>query len=125
MLDLNRCRRLLPTTAHSVSDAALDALLTQLMTIAEVGSEPLNFIRGTTHPETESKTAPKRNRTRKSRSLSFRQLLMAVPQRDRETVIERAAILEYDGSLERKVAENIALSEWGQRRLEEGKKDAD
>jgi hypothetical protein len=116
LFDLERYRQFLPTTARSISEADLEALLTQMVTVARVGLERLNVVSGVDSSKPNPKSTPKTRRLRRARRLSFRELIRGIPPPDRYVVTERAAILEIDGGLERTIAEDLALSEWGNRR---------
>lgn len=48
-------------------------------------------------------------------SLTFEECLTYIPAREREAVLERAAIMEYQGNLPREQAELNALLDWKRR----------
>ncbi len=49
--------------------------------------------------------------------MSFEDALKYIPAKEREAVIERAAIIEMDGNLPRETAEWNALLDWKRRRV--------
>jgi hypothetical protein len=44
-------------------------------------------------------------------------LASAIPELDRELILERAAIMEFEGGLDRQAAEDLALSDCRRRRM--------
>jgi hypothetical protein len=59
---------------------------------------------------TATKPAPSRQ------TLSFEECLACIPARDREAVIERAAIMEFEGGQTKAAAETNALLDWKRRK---------
>ena len=123
MLVLETCRKLLPPSARPVPGDELESLRDQMVVLAQIAIECLNEIRGAGTPK--PKVLPRNARKVKVRERSFQELMQSVPGSDRELIIERAAILEFEGGLTRKTAEDLALSEWAEQRLLSSKSEVD
>lgn len=95
MLTLQRCRSLLGIDCK-LTDAELEQLRQELYAYADIALESFRA----------SKT-PRVGPIVES-------CLDAIPDDERETVAERAAILEYEGNLKKPEAERQAFGEWVQ-----------
>jgi hypothetical protein len=122
MLVLESCRKLLPPTARPISADELESLRDQMVVLAQIAFESINEIRGAGTPK--PKVSPGKARVG-AHQRSFQELIRSVPGSDRELIIERAAILEFEGGLSRKTAEDLALSEWAEQKLQSSKSEVD
>jgi hypothetical protein len=123
MLVLETCRKLLPPTARPISADELESLRDQMVVLAQIAFESVNEIRGAGTPK--PKVSPRKARAVGAHQRSFQELIRSVPGSDQELIIERAAILEFEGGLSRKTAEDLALSEWAEQKLQSSKSEVD
>lgn len=99
MLSLQRCREILGSSCPA-TDAEIELLRDQLMAIADVALEL------------------GRERLGAGASITFHQKLKFVSSKQEEEIVERAAIREFDGGLQRTEAEEAALQEWVRMQLD-------
>ena len=109
MLTLQGCRQLLHEQP-ALTDADVGAVRDQLYTCARIAVEAfLDSRRGDAARTTEGKTsvAPAVDGVR--RESRFRDAVALLPPGERVAVLERAAIIEFDGGVERDQAERHAV----------------
>lgn len=87
MLSLQNCRKLLTGECEEVGDSELMLVRDQLYDLARLTLE--QFV---------------------NRRASFNSVLESFGQSEKEVIEERAAIMEFEGNLEREAAERIAIS---------------
>lgn len=92
MLSLDNCRRLLDEDGEALNDADLATLRDQLYSLASLVLERY------------SRSECKNNAT-------FKDALAVFGPSERETIEERAAVIEFEGKLEREIAERTAISQ--------------
>lgn len=88
MLSLQTCRKLLTGECEEVEDTQLTVVRDQLYELARLTLKQFE-----------------------NRRASFNSVLGAFGQSEKEVIEERAAVLEFEGNLEREVAERIAVSQ--------------
>lgn len=92
MLSLDHCRTLLGRDSEELDDADLATLRDQLYSLATLSVERFSRIEG-------------------EESATFKDALALFEQSERETIEERAAVIEFDGKLKREIAERSAISQ--------------
>jgi hypothetical protein len=106
MLSLNKCRSILGPACR-LTDSELEELRHLHYALADVISEAYLNKRvraNLTTPLTRTQPIPCQNER-----FSFEKELKKLAMTERDWVIERAGIMEIDGGLDRKEAENMAL----------------
>lgn len=102
MLSLLKCREILGNDCPQ-SDDELKLLLDQMYVMAGVICDA--FVKNVEIPVTESQNAP-----------CFQAAISLLPEEERENLEERAAINEFEGGLDRDLAERTAFSDhWRQK----------
>ena len=115
MLSLKQCRQHLPAKLQSMSDEELERLRDSLAALASVALGSFGQLRSTDsstsahHDGKPSRPVPG--------TQTLEDLVSDIPNPDRELILERAAIIEFDAGLDRQAAEDVALSEWRHRRM--------
>lgn len=92
MLSLDNCRTLLDREGEELNDADLATVRDQLYSLATLTVEVFSRIES-------------------QQDASFRDALALFRKSDRETIEERAAVMEFEGKLEREIAEKSAISQ--------------
>lgn len=92
MLSLDDCRTLLNRDGEELNDADLADLRDQLYSLASL-------------------TVERFSRIECKEGATFKDALALFGQSERETIEERAAVIEFEGKLEREVAERSAISQ--------------
>jgi len=98
VLSLRRCREILGSSCPA-ADSELELLRDQLMAIADIALEMGREKLGTGTAST------------------FHETLELIPREQQEEIVERAAIMEFDGGLRRGEAEEAALQKWARAQL--------
>jgi hypothetical protein len=104
---LQKCRSLLGTDCK-LTDAELEQLRHELYVVAEVAISDFCVTR-------------KAGSSNGSKAQSVSSCLSAIPEPERHTVEERAAILEFEAHLRKPEAERQAFGEWAQSKRPPGK----
>jgi hypothetical protein len=110
MLTVKQCRQHLPPELRSMPDEEVERLRDALAALASVALESLQE---SGSPETFRPVHGSGELSQKLVKQKYRDLTTAVAEYERELILERAAIMEFDGGLEREAAEDLALSDWG------------
>ena len=92
MLSLDNCRTLLDRDGEELYDADLTTLRDQLYSLASLAVDRFSKIQ----------CKP---------SVTFKDAVALFEQSERETIEERAAVIEFEGNLEREIAERRAISQ--------------
>jgi hypothetical protein len=92
MLSLDNCRTLLDRDGEELNDADLATLREQLYSLATLTVEVFS-------------------RSESQQDASFKDALALFGKSERETIEERAAVMEFEGKLEREIAERSAISQ--------------
>jgi hypothetical protein len=91
MLSLDNCRDLLGCDGEELDAADLESIRDQLYSVARLTLE--------------------RSPTSSGQESTFKDALTFFPQLERESIEERAAVIEFEGKLRREVAEKSAISQ--------------
>lgn len=108
MLSLERCRKVLGSGC-ALSDAELERLRDQLYAVADAATTAFmenRHMADTQPPHAERARAPDGSQP----VAGFDTALTLVPEEGRDAMEERAAIMEYDGELDRETAELESFS---------------
>ena len=93
MLSLENCRSLLSSDSEALENRDLELLRDQLYCLARLSVEAFSNV----GDEKQSST--------------FHDALTLLDQSERESIAERAAVIEFDGKVARETAERIAVSQ--------------
>jgi hypothetical protein len=93
MLSLDNCRSLLNSHSEEPDDADLESLRDQFYCIARLGLEVFARV------------------GREKDASAFHDALTSFEQSERESIEERAALIEFEGKIDRERAERIAISQ--------------
>ena len=94
MLSLENCRGLLSSDSEeALEDRDLELLRDQLYCLARLSVEAFSAVGNENHSST------------------FHDALTSFEQSERESIAERAAVIEFDGNVTREAAERIAVSQ--------------